>query len=476
MISRRTGAAALGAAAACALGWACLKPTQITLHVTTDVDCAVVVKNGASIYGNVAANEAPITTTKACDAPAPPRSLGTFVLTPSGGKDDAIGFSVVAGVTRPSEQCAANDFAGCIVARRRIRYVAHEPLDLPIDLSLACLDVKCRDGQTCSSGRCITSDVDDPNFACTGRTCGDPPLNDASASADSGAQDAGASDAAVGDAAPIDAGANFLMSRSNNKSVYGLAVDADALYWVQNVGGPSTPAYQLFREPWSKLPDLAAAQPLLGSLAPGPLAGLAVDSTAAWVAGRTQTVDCYGSVAIDGGFLTGYGCPAAQANNALGIGITRSPDAAGAVAVTLSAGPPWVLSDGGSTNLPDQGFYAEYEDPSHFVMATGFGFVEVTVTTSFVPTVTVTLPTQTAQVRGIAVSNRDIYASDTSGTIYVRSRANPGIDRGTLHLGNALTGIEDLAYHATSTTTGDLFVATAQGIYWWPNIDSYLTP
>jgi hypothetical protein len=100
-----------------------------------------------------------VAVTQDCDADG---HIGSLVLVPSGDKDDAMRIRVVAGVSddgglRP-EDCAARDYAGCIVARRAIKYVAHESLELDIDLTSDCVNLGCDPEHTCLVGGCVGVD------------------------------------------------------------------------------------------------------------------------------------------------------------------------------------------------------------------------------------------------------------------------------------------------------------------------------
>jgi hypothetical protein len=61
-------------------------------------------------------------------------------------------------VSDDPEDCAARDYNGCIVARRAIKYVAHESLELDIDLTNDCVSLGCDPEHTCSLGGCVGVD------------------------------------------------------------------------------------------------------------------------------------------------------------------------------------------------------------------------------------------------------------------------------------------------------------------------------
>lgn len=220
---------------------ACRAPTQITLRLTTDVACADL--KGTSIYkGSAQADSTPVTSTRDCESGASPTNIGTLVLVPSGSdKNELVTVSAVAGVDIPSADCAKVDFAGCIVARRRLRFAKHEPVELPILLSRSCVSVVCGKDETCvpctespcAPPRCAPAE--EPN-ACDrpGGQC-----NVASASG-SGSVDAGGADAGR-DAPPLDAAVDagpklfrlaIVESTSKALSARGLAATSAKLYWT----------------------------------------------------------------------------------------------------------------------------------------------------------------------------------------------------------------------------------------------------
>jgi hypothetical protein len=196
----RSSAAALCAVAAFVLASSCATATQITVELSAKEGCSAL--NGASVLlGEPAADGGPIAwnaeASNACEHAEGAANVGTLVVTPGPSRK---GFTLlaVAGVAVPSSACsAANDWAGCIVARRRLVHRDHASLRVPIRFDLACTGVRCDPESTCYEGRCLPSDV-----ACAGERC------DLSAlvPADGGAADGGPSDAAPADGAVADAG------------------------------------------------------------------------------------------------------------------------------------------------------------------------------------------------------------------------------------------------------------------------------
>ncbi|MBK6695765.1 MAG: hypothetical protein IPG50_26670 [Myxococcales bacterium] len=255
MARRHVYVTLLGAAVTfAALAWACLEPTQITVRLTTDVPCAEL--RGTSIYNGTGADAIPVTTTNDC-LEGSPHTIGTLVLAPSGtSKDDLVTITTVAGVDVRSEECtAANQWKGCIVARRKLRYEKHEPLDLPIFLASACRDRACGDDETCipcarepcAAGAppvCAPAEFVD-RCDQPGANCKQAVASGASSASDAGSTLDGASDATVvSDAAPndatsgndasveLDAGPVAFRLLSPQGPAFGLAHAEGQLYWT----------------------------------------------------------------------------------------------------------------------------------------------------------------------------------------------------------------------------------------------------
>jgi hypothetical protein len=149
---------------------ACQAPTEVTLAISTNVDCAklqgtaiVVGKDGKDTDGRD-----PATITQACLR----GRIGDIVLLPGQSREGSFAVKIVAAVgdgVRP-EDCLAGTVTGaqqgergCIVARRELSFIPHQPLDLPIALHRACIGVPCNADQTCvEDGHCETAHVGDP--------------------------------------------------------------------------------------------------------------------------------------------------------------------------------------------------------------------------------------------------------------------------------------------------------------------------
>jgi hypothetical protein len=167
----------------------CRDPTEVTLHLTTDVPCADVTAT------RIVAGAAPPPVTSAC---AGGGEIGTIVLYPSGAKDAELEIEVTLGADgQPPDACAPGD-PRCIVARRRLRYRPHTNLPLDVQLRRVCAGVVCAPDETCVLGACATSNVDDPGFQTEGDAGSTEP------------PDAARADATPSDGAPLDAPADVI--------------------------------------------------------------------------------------------------------------------------------------------------------------------------------------------------------------------------------------------------------------------------
>ena len=194
-------AVAVTLAALTALG--CRSPTQIAVDVNTNVRCTQY-KGVTITVGRLGEIEdkTPIVITGAdtCVGSAELTRLGSLVITPSGSKDEEVAIKVVVGVTGAASLCTKPDYKGCIVARRALRFVPHEPLDLPMKMSVGCLDQPCTPDQTCVDGfGCVPATIQD-STQCKGSGCDDRLLAQGLTPSDGGVD--GGVDGTLGDAGP----------------------------------------------------------------------------------------------------------------------------------------------------------------------------------------------------------------------------------------------------------------------------------
>jgi hypothetical protein len=149
-------AAVLCVASVATICISCRGATQIVVDIRTNVPCANPSQwQGVAVYagspGLDVETKDPSLTSAACEADG---HVGSIVLVPNGAKDGTVAVRVVAGLTRPPDQCAAAGYKGCIVARRTVTFLPHEALDLTIALTSDCADQACDALRTCINGSC----------------------------------------------------------------------------------------------------------------------------------------------------------------------------------------------------------------------------------------------------------------------------------------------------------------------------------
>jgi hypothetical protein len=162
--------AVLGCAVA-ATDTGCFGATEVSVTITTTARCELGVQTQlyAGALGSAASTVAPAAETRECGA-AEPR-VGTLTIVPSGARDDRFELEVVAGVGVPVSSCVAKTFdpadpvRGCIFARRRVSFLPHKSLSLPLLLSERCINVPCGADQTCDLGTCT------PTIDCSETGC-----------------------------------------------------------------------------------------------------------------------------------------------------------------------------------------------------------------------------------------------------------------------------------------------------------------
>jgi len=143
----------------------CRDATRIVLSIGTDLPCAQVKRTTitASRPRESEIGLASSTETEDCSG----GMIGDLTVVPDSDNGAEVAIRVVVGVDRVAQECSAQDnYRGCIVARRRIRYIANTTLNVPIRAYLACKDVICEVDSTCNRlGRCVPAalNADDCN-------------------------------------------------------------------------------------------------------------------------------------------------------------------------------------------------------------------------------------------------------------------------------------------------------------------------
>lgn len=165
----------------------CRDPTQITLTIRTDAACSDVAGTAISVGDpNQVEDLAPVATTSSCSPDPAGGDIGSLVLVPADADDAAVGVKVTLSVAETIESCLAPPYDECVVARRSLRYIAHTPLTLPVELNLACKGQFCAADTTCVDGRCVDSNVD-PNECANPAGCEPEPVGGGGAGGEGGA-------------------------------------------------------------------------------------------------------------------------------------------------------------------------------------------------------------------------------------------------------------------------------------------------
>jgi hypothetical protein len=146
---------------------ACRDATEITLKIRTDLPCQDKASwKGVAIYvgkpGQDVEETSATTVVHECDADG---SVGSLVIVPSGSKSEGVGVRVVAGIEVEPEACKSHDnYAGCVVARRALRFNPHHDLELDVELASDCVSVGCDSTHSCKGGSCQPAASVDPEL------------------------------------------------------------------------------------------------------------------------------------------------------------------------------------------------------------------------------------------------------------------------------------------------------------------------
>ncbi len=144
----------------------CLQPTQVTFDISTDIPCAQVAGTSITVGIEGETEKAdPLKIVTDCAANGTVSAIGSYAVKPRVLSMPVVAsFKVAIGVdgANVSRDCtASNGYRGCIVARRRVSFIAHRSMHVPVALYRVCKDVQCDQNTTCNSGgRCNTSLID----------------------------------------------------------------------------------------------------------------------------------------------------------------------------------------------------------------------------------------------------------------------------------------------------------------------------
>lgn len=178
----------------------CRDATAIVVDVETDLPCADESLVTTAITAGTPegyASSAPLAVTTRCDAAT--GHIGSLVLLPSTNDNAEIVIQVVTATRGKGPDSCTSDPASCIVERRRMRYIPHTTLDVPIHMIVRCL------GSAPSAG--CTSDPSPPDPSVF--DAGPPPAPTSTDASDAAPRPppTDASDATPPPPPPVDAGA-----------------------------------------------------------------------------------------------------------------------------------------------------------------------------------------------------------------------------------------------------------------------------
>jgi hypothetical protein len=311
----------------------CADATEIFVDVRTDVPCDRLPSTRVS--GGRAAGD-----TDAC-GPGPSADLnevGTISLVPSGAADELVTVTVITGFGKPAADCTEGD-ARCVFARRRLRYLRHTKLQVPVEMRAACLGVVCDPTSTCVQGGCVAADVGNPAIE------GDQDASgtfDAASLADVGGGSGGDTGVGGGDAgsdAPLDAPLDALAPPACTTALYEKVNPSNQVFNLS-----LTPTFLV----WSTGTGLAYA-PRSSIAAPSSFAGVTSASlVAAYEA--LAAPRAYWTGTADGGATLFHGSPSGNTSVApsavdglvttpVGVGYVTERDA-GAVFTTTAGTSP----------------------------------------------------------------------------------------------------------------------------------------
>jgi alpha-tubulin suppressor-like RCC1 family protein len=175
----------LGMVATFTAGFSCRDATQARVGLRTNVPFAPGM--AVALWAGPSATGPALSRTEA--AWSDNGTIGDIVVTPAQQRDEALTVRVTMGIGRAPEECPEAGGSGCVVARRKLRFVPHTALRIPIVMYQACIGVRCEGDTTCSaSGACVSANVD-PNTCQTESGC-TLPGDDVAPAVDAGADTA----------------------------------------------------------------------------------------------------------------------------------------------------------------------------------------------------------------------------------------------------------------------------------------------
>lgn len=144
-----------GAIPAVAGGTGCRTATQIIVDVESE-QCSRIQSTDVTVAGDETALAAKTISDASRTGCVSAPQVGRIVLVPDGDDDKEVVIRIVSGLDKPASTCREGD-EGCIIARRRARFVPNEVVRLSVVMSLTCQRVVCTAGESCDplTGKCV---------------------------------------------------------------------------------------------------------------------------------------------------------------------------------------------------------------------------------------------------------------------------------------------------------------------------------
>lgn len=238
----------------------CASPTEVVVDVYTEVDCTKSATAALVVGPTLAAlRSSGVTSTLSACAPSTQRS-GRVVLSPSGERDAPIAFQVVTrnDAEDPERTCTGSSTAGCIIARRQLRFVPGASTRVDVALRLSCVDKPCAPEETCRNGLCEGAAVRED---CLGGACLDAPPAEGSPDAGSPSEAGVATeDASVPPPDAVDVPARVYAGSGLGYLIQGLAAHEGGLFWIEGTNNRSLPT-RMVKAHWEDLGALELVEP-----------------------------------------------------------------------------------------------------------------------------------------------------------------------------------------------------------------------
>jgi hypothetical protein len=129
------------------------KPTQIRVEIVA-TDCTGITSTAFRTGPARALDDTrePVATKSGCDQ----GRIGSVVVTPSGALDAEVELHVATGLGKEARDCKA-PWAQCVTARRIVRFVPEETVEIVVLIDRRCEGVACSNDKTCEGGVCVAT-------------------------------------------------------------------------------------------------------------------------------------------------------------------------------------------------------------------------------------------------------------------------------------------------------------------------------